>query len=131
MSNRRTTTRQKSFLQGRIIFNNRRSSVDCLIRDIGEDGARLKISDTITLPEAVDLYLPAKDETHRARIRWRHNGEIGVVFVLDGASSPSLAPGEPVVDFATRLQRLETDVAELQRSIRDLKQERRHRQGEE
>jgi hypothetical protein len=39
MSERRTSSRQKAFLQGRIFFNNRRTSVDCLIRDISEQGA--------------------------------------------------------------------------------------------
>ena len=33
MNDRRTRTRQKSFLQGRIFFNNRRASLDCLVRD--------------------------------------------------------------------------------------------------
>ena len=40
MKERRSSARQKSFLQGRIYFNNRRSSVDCLIRDYSETGAR-------------------------------------------------------------------------------------------
>ena len=34
MSERRVATRSKSLLQGRVYYNNRRSSVDCVIRDI-------------------------------------------------------------------------------------------------
>ncbi|MFL6934868.1 MAG: hypothetical protein ACJ8EJ_09505, partial [Xanthobacteraceae bacterium] len=37
---RRKSSRQKSFLHGCIYFNNRRSAVDCLIRDISREGAR-------------------------------------------------------------------------------------------
>src|SRR5436190_12856484 len=80
MSERRTTTRQKSFLQGRILFNNRRSSVDCLVRDISEYGAKLKFSEAITVPEVVELYIPNKDESYRARVQWRLGEGRGVAL---------------------------------------------------
>jgi hypothetical protein len=67
---RRTLTRQKSFLQGRIYFNNRRSSIDCLVRDYSETGARLKLSETVTVPEVMELYIPIA-KRHRARVEWR------------------------------------------------------------
>ena len=51
MTERRSVSRQKSFLQGRIFFNNRRTSVDCLIRDISPYGARLIFSDAVTTPD--------------------------------------------------------------------------------
>jgi hypothetical protein len=55
MGERRKATRQKSFLRGCIYFNNRRSAIDCLIRDISASGARLIFSDTVTVPDIVDL----------------------------------------------------------------------------
>ncbi len=42
---RRTLLRKRSFLQGRLYFNNRRSSLDCLVRDISGQGAKLKVSE--------------------------------------------------------------------------------------
>ena len=33
---RRTSARKRSFLQGRIYYHQRRSSVDCLVRDISK-----------------------------------------------------------------------------------------------
>ena len=41
---RRRVARQKSFLRGSVHFNNRRTVVDCLIRDISPNGARLTFS---------------------------------------------------------------------------------------
>ena len=41
MAERRTAARKKSFLQGRVYYNHHRSSLDCLVRDISEEGARL------------------------------------------------------------------------------------------
>ena len=48
LKERRAATRQKSFLQGRIYFNNRRTSVDCLVRDISETGAKLTFAAAVT-----------------------------------------------------------------------------------
>src|SRR5438128_5171529 len=90
MKERRAGTRQKSFLQGRVYFNNRRSSVDCLVRDLSERGAKLKVSEAIAIPDVVELYIPNKDETFRARVEWRTGDEVGLGFGLDEVSSPSL-----------------------------------------
>jgi hypothetical protein len=129
MNERRVSARQKSFLQGRIFFNNRRSSVDCLVRDISEHGAKLKFSETIAVPEVVELYIPNKDETHRARIQWRWGEEVGVAFDSDEMASPSLVPGMPATDLAARVQRLEKDMAVLHRKVNELQNELRSRQG--
>ena len=91
MKERRSVSRQKSFLQGRIYFNNRRSSVDCLIRDYSEQGARLKFSESADVPEAMELYIPNKEEIHRARVEWRSGNEMGVSFGEE-IHSPSIAP---------------------------------------
>ena len=75
MDERRVAMRHKSFLQGRIYFNGRRSSVDCLVREISDTGARLKFSTAVVTPDVVELHIPSKDEirailTH-AQGRWR------------------------------------------------------------
>jgi hypothetical protein len=129
MAERRSTARQKSFLQGRIYFNNRRSSVDCLIRDYSDTGARLRFSEAANVPEAIELYIPNKDEFHRARIEWRSGNEMGVSFG-DEIRSPSIAPEAAQGDLATRVQRLEAEVAALRRIVNDLRAEHRKQHGE-
>ena len=74
MAERRNATRQKSFLRGCIYFNNRRSAVDCLIRDISSTGAKLIFSDAITVPDVVELYIPQKEQTLRAEVHFRSAG---------------------------------------------------------
>src|SRR5436190_11234174 len=103
MNNRRTSTRQKSFLHGRIYYNNRNSCVDCLIRDISDEGAKLRFSEGIVVPEAFELYIPKRDQCCRAEIRWRRGDEVGVAFVLDYVAAPSLAPSAPAADLAARI----------------------------
>jgi hypothetical protein len=138
MNERRRTARQKSFLQGRIFFNNRRNSVDCLIRDFSDLGARLKFSGTVATPELVELHVPNKNETYRARVQWRSGDEIGVSFDNYGAGpaaeavapAPSPAPGAaPPADWAARIHKLEHDVLVLQRKFNELQAALRQQQG--
>jgi hypothetical protein len=125
MEERRSVSRQKSFLQGRILFNNRRTTVDCLIRDFSEIGARLNFDRMISLPDVVELFIPVKDETRRAKIIWRNADEVGVSFNFD-EGSPSLVPGIPQADWGARIQKLEHDVAALQRKLNELQKSMRY-----
>jgi len=120
MSERRTSSRQKSFLRGRIQFNNRRSSVDCLIRDLSEDGARLIFADTAGVPEVMELYIPQKEQTLRAQVQWRNAGEIGVAFA---AAARTRAHPAGMAELAERVTQLESEVASLKRMLRRLKTE--------
>lgn len=122
MRDRRIATRQRSFLQGRIFFNKGRSSIDCLIRDISETGAKLVFSDSVVIPDVVDLYIPNKDETHRVRIQRRVGDEVGVAFDdgSEAAPSPPLVPEMTNADLPGRLQKLESEFAKLQRKVNEL-----------
>jgi len=132
MSDQRVSIRQKSFLQGRLYFNNGRSSVDCLIRDISESGARLKFSDAITTPEAMELHIPNKQETHQVRVQWRREDEMGVAFISNEPASAVAtgAGGASATDFAERLQKLESEVGALRRIVNELRSEQRERHSQ-
>jgi PilZ domain-containing protein len=125
---RRTLLRKRSFLQGRLYFNNRRSSLDCLVRDISDQGAKLKVSDSIAIPEFVELHIPNKDETYRAKVQWRTGFEIGVTFEND-QEAPSIVPSAGPADLLERVRRLEAEVASLHRKVNELQNELRHGQG--
>ncbi len=80
MSDRRRTTRQRSLLKGCIYFNNKRSALDCVVRDFSATGAKLVFPDPIATPDAFDLRIPQKEQIFPASVTWRHGAEIGVVF---------------------------------------------------
>jgi hypothetical protein len=130
MAERRSSARQKSFLQGRIYFNNRRSSVDCLIRDYSETGAKLKFSESVAVPEAIELYIPNKEEIHRARVQWRSGDEMGIAFGEEAQSPSVVHDGAGQGDLATRVQALETEVASLKRALNELRSGIRKHYGE-
>ena len=138
MNERRTSARPKSFLQGRIHFNNRRSSIDCLVRDLSEHGAKLKVSETVAIPEVMELHIPNRDESYRAKVEWRTGDEIGVSFPVDKAIShpdksvaPSIVPEEAPADLPGRVRRLEHELTSLQRKVKELQGELRKYQGVE
>jgi len=130
MSERRRSSRQKAFLKGRIFFNNRCSSIDCLIRDISEQGAKLIFSSTVATPDIVELHVPSRDEWYRARIEWRTGEEVGVSFEGAEVASPTLAPAAAApADWLSRIHRLEREVAALQRKVSELQSVLRLNQG--
>jgi len=115
MSERRQSTRQKSLLRGCIYFNNRRSAFNCLIRDISATGARLILSETISVPDVIDLYVSQKEETLRARVQCAAAANGGRV------RSAAHAPRKPADDLAERVEKLEAEVAALKKLLKRLK----------
>ena len=116
MEERRREPRLKSLLRGRIYFNHRNSTVECLVRDITSLGARLAFADDVAIPDVVELYVPHKDQIFRSHVVWRHASEAGVAFsVAEGATQP--AEG----DLADRVRKLEHEVDQLKRLLKKIK----------
>ena len=115
MSERRNAARQKSFLQGRMFFNNGRAAIDCLVRDLSADGAKLIFTETGSIPNTVDLHIPQKDQTLRAHVQWRSDREVGVAFENERERAAGTS------DLAHRVEQLEADVSALKRLIKRLK----------
>jgi hypothetical protein len=117
MNERRTAPRQKSFLRGCIYFNNRRSAVDCLVRDISDTGARLIFSSTVAIPDIADLYIPQKEQTLRVHVQWRHGDEAGVTFA-NVTHTPETAASSEINELGERIHKLEAEIASLRRIIK-------------
>jgi hypothetical protein len=77
---RRGTPRQRTFLGARIQLNGGLSSLDCLIRNLTGDGAKLAMSQTALVPNELILHMPKNRRTLRARIKWRDADHCGVEF---------------------------------------------------
>jgi hypothetical protein len=71
MGERRINRRQRSFLRGFIYFDKRRGVMSCLVRDFSDEGARILFSETVTIPDVVNLHIPQRERTLRARVQWR------------------------------------------------------------
>jgi len=117
MIERRALVRHKTFFKGRIYFNNRLSSMDCIVRDATANGGRLEISDSVTLPNAFEIYLPNKDEYFHAKVEWRKGGSLGVSWTTEQFPKQKHEPGSSEHAIVDRLAKLEHQVAVLQRRL--------------
>lgn len=120
MGERRSLTRQRSFLRGRVFFINRQDSENCLIRDISLRGTRIMSSDLVTTPGLIDLHIPRRSQAIRARVEWRRGNELGLNFP-EAATSPPES-----VNLVQRIAQLEIERASLQRMVQRLKSKRLH-----
>ena len=76
----RAVQRRTTLKGGRIMFNGGRSSIDCTVRNLSRQGAKLQVTSVVGIPELFDLVLP---NTHKqpCRMAWRKTKEIGVEFI--------------------------------------------------
>src|SRR5215472_3063980 len=115
MAERRVTQRQKSFLRGCVYFNKRTRSLDCLIRDFSEHGARIIFSENVSVPDMVELHIPQKQRTLRAQVQWRHGDEIGLAF------PDAVRAADGGGELGLRVAQLESEIAALKKLVKKLR----------
>ena len=125
MDERRHMPRHRTFLQGRVFYNSRRQSADCIIRELTDEGARLSFTDPVALPHAFELHIPNRDQTLRVETVWNHGTDVGVSFARMETHAPAtLAPSaSPVPNEQTlleRVEKLEKELGALRRRISEI-----------
>ena len=80
MTEKRKATRQKSFLRGIVYFDQNTTSIECLVRDISDAGARLKLPNSQSRSGAVDIAIPINGKHYKGTIQWQRDDEIGIAF---------------------------------------------------
>ncbi len=76
--NRRQAPRRRSFLRGKIVYDDGGHSVDCTIRDVSATGARVSLPDGQGVPKQFFLLDMKNRVAHEVEVRWRAGAEIGV-----------------------------------------------------
>jgi hypothetical protein len=80
MQERRKLTRTR-VLKGAKMLLGKSSVIDCVARDLTNNGAGLEVANTIGLPKTVDLSLDAGHSIRRSRLVWRKLNKAGVEFL--------------------------------------------------
>jgi len=117
MNERRALVRHKTFIKGRIYFNNRLSTADCIVRDVTANGGRIEVAGSVTLPDSFEIYLPNKNECFFAHVVWRKGSILGVSWSHDHVTKEKLVPSDSEHSLADRVAKLERDVAALQKRL--------------
>lgn len=73
--------RRHRVLKGaRIVFNGGFSTIDCLVRDLSDTGAKIRVESPIGVPDRFELVL-SDGRTWHCRVRWRDLTEFGAEFL--------------------------------------------------
>jgi hypothetical protein len=75
---RRELLHKRTLKAGRIVFNNRHSVIDCAVRDLSGNGARLMVASIIGIPDNFELHIG--DDRKAARVVWKSADCLGVAF---------------------------------------------------
>lgn len=86
--NRRGARRFRVLKRGQIIIANGMSTIDCVVRDLSEHGARISVEDPIILPENFSFMLVEEGTIYPAFKRWQHGKSIGIEFSDSTQPSP-------------------------------------------
>lgn len=91
---RRGSPRHRTLLGGKLVHTNGMLSMDCVLRNMSETGARLSLPPNTGAPDHFDLIDLKHGEAFSCRVVWRKYPMIGVTFdardPLETAESPRL-----------------------------------------
>jgi hypothetical protein len=76
---RRKETRRRVLKGAQIAFKGRGAVIDCMVRDLSDGGACLKVASPIGIPDTFELVLDLATVRH-CRVVWRKATQIGVEF---------------------------------------------------
>jgi len=80
MNEQRQFERHKTLKGARISFHEGHSTIDCVVRNLSESGARVMVETTVGIPDEVTLVV--NDGTHhQAKIVRRKINELGLQFI--------------------------------------------------
>jgi hypothetical protein len=76
----RRTARRRVLKGARITLKGHVTAIDCVVRNLSDGGACLKVASPIGIPDTFDLVVDAASVRH-CRVVWRKATQIGVTFV--------------------------------------------------
>jgi hypothetical protein len=114
MIERRQTSRARVIYGGVIAYNGRQSTMDCMVRNFSEDGAKVVFDNSAILPDVIGLVIAKKSRSFAAKIAWRRANEAGLSFHSSERNAPI------PLDWARRLRASESERCELQNRIAQL-----------
>ena len=107
---RRHERRQITYLGAEVTYNQGRSAMDCLVRNMAPSGALVTFADRTPLPEELELYVPQRGRSFHGTVIWRRLDSAGLAL-------RPLNPEEAGISFdsARRQRALEKENRALRR----------------
>jgi hypothetical protein len=113
MQERRASARNKVLLGGIAEINESHPTMECVVRNLSEDGACVELDSDAKLPNHVKLVIAQKGRSYLARLMWRQANRVGLAFM-------AMVTDAEMSDLDARLRRSEKKKKQLQRRINGL-----------
>jgi hypothetical protein len=80
MQERRHSQRARTLRACKIVFNNKRSVIDCMVRNTSRSGACLLVPSVAGIPSAFDLLIEGEAGSRPCKAVWHAQNRIGIEF---------------------------------------------------
>jgi len=113
MQDRRGHVRDKVLLGAVAEIKEIGSTVDCVIRNLSDNGACVEFKTSVNLPDQMKLNITRKGRSYLAKLVWRQANRVGLAFRI-------MVTDAPADDLGQRLLRSERKKRDLQRRVNEL-----------
>lgn len=118
MDEHRAHQRIRSYLKGEIVHSGGKIRIECTVRDLSPEGARIQVAHDLTLPDPFELHIPLRGMAEKSHIVWRHGDETGVHFLREKhAENRVTAPAQTDRSVLARMESLETELSSLRQQM--------------
>lgn len=122
MLERRKRQRWRALRRGKILVNAKRAAIDCIVRDLSEDGACLQVPSAAGIPPAFHLQIEDETKTRACRRIWASRDRIGVAFgsakARAGSSIADEAAGAELLRLTAALDAMKIGIVLLDAELR-------------
>ena len=80
MTEQRLAQRNRTLRSGKLVFNDRRSSIDCIVRNLSDTGACVEVASTTGVPSAIELVVDDARTGRACQVVWMSEKRLGVEF---------------------------------------------------
>ena len=80
MDSRRNEHRRRALKQAKVLLSEW-TVLDCLVRDLSDEGARLEFASPVELPESFRVQFMSDNSRRPVEVMWRRGQSVGVRFV--------------------------------------------------
>lgn len=91
MESRREHERRRTLKEGRVILSES-SSIDCVMRDLSAEGARLRFAGPTQLPERFQVLVVSEQALFPAERMWQRGLDAGIRFTGPQQPAPPRKP---------------------------------------
>jgi PilZ domain-containing protein len=107
---KRRSGRKRLFLRGFVRTPRGKSSIDCMVRDLSDVGAKLRFRCTPLITDFFELHIPAMGTVLQSKLVWMNNCEAGVSF--DPIAAVGAVPAG-YGEVSARVTAIEDEITEL------------------